>query len=486
MSGREAGKLIRESERLLAGGDVAGAVASARRAVEGDPESPAAWLAMGNALARMESPAVAEKCFARALSLRPRWAPALCGMGRLRLEEGRADEALPLLREALAAGEKDENGRLLLARALLAIGEAAEAERHYRRLLEGGRSALLLANLGAALHARGEYDQALALTEEALRLEPGSVGAHFNRALLLLLRGDLAAGWREYEWRLQLTPHDRRLTGFFSGIGLPRWSAGSPPRRLLVWTEQGLGDAIQFARYLPRLREGGHEVTLAVQPELERLFARLAGADGIVRRDEETLRRLRVDAQLPLLSLPLELGLERVEPGGAYLAADEAAVERWRLRLGREAPKVGLVWAGGARNPNDRLRSCRLTDLAALAGAGGVRFVSLQKGAPAGQAKSPPAGMELLDPAGELTDLADTAALVAALDLVITVDTAVAHLAGALGRPVWTLLPFDPDWRWGIGRPETPWYPSMRLFRQPRTGDWQTVVAEAAAELKKL
>jgi tetratricopeptide (TPR) repeat protein len=485
MNDRNADGWVREAERLLAAGDGKRAAEAARQAVGLDPQSASAWLTMGTALAQIGSAGVAETCFERALALRPHWPPALSGLGRLWLAAGGADQAAVVFGEALAADEENETLRLQLAQALLSLDRAEEAERHYRLLLENRPSALVFCNLGSVARARGEYRQALTLTEEALRLDPGFAGAHFNRALLLLLQDRLGEGWPEYEWRLQLTPRDRQLSEFFAARGLPRWSGPEADgRRLLVWSEQGLGDAIQFARFLPLLKERDARVILALQPELMRLFGGLAGVDEIVPRQEQPLRAVRADAQLPMMSLPFHLGTETISAGTPYLRADGQRVEWWRNRLARTGWRIGLVWAGGANNPNDRRRSIPLAGFAPLSGITGVQWVSLQCGPAAAQQKNPPPGIEPLDFTPDLADMADTAALISALDLVVTVDTAVAHLAGALGRPVWTLLPFDPDWRWQLERRDTPWYPSMRLFRQPAPGDWPALLNEMAGELK--
>jgi hypothetical protein len=265
----------------------------------------------------------------------------------------------------------------------------------------------------------------------------------------------------------------------------PPWD-GRPleGRTLLLHAEQGFGDAIQFIRYLPLAAERGGRIIIECQAQLQRLFQINAGGSQIVASGQPMPD---FDSHCPLLSLPWVFGttLASVPDIVPYLRADAENVGSWRQRLAEHSQvvKVGLVWSGNPAHKNDRCRSMTLARLAPLAQTRGVRFFSLQKGEAATEARTPPPGMELIDWTEELTDFADTAALIAHLDLVIAVDTAVAHLAGAMGKPVWTLLPFVPDWRWLLEREDSPWYPSMRLFRQPFWGDWDSVIERVADEL---
>jgi hypothetical protein len=255
---------------------------------------------------------------------------------------------------------------------------------------------------------------------------------------------------------------------------------------MLVYSEQGIGDTIQFVRYAPLLARRGARVILQCQPELKPLFQSLEGVDCVLSTSEALPP---FDVQAPLLSLPLALGttLESIPAQVPYLKADPALAEAWRAKLAPAGRclKVGLAWAGNPKHRNDRNRSMPLSVLAPLAGVGGVRFYSLQKGDAAGQAKGPPPGMDLVDLTQELNDFADTAAFVANLDLVISVDTAAVHLAGAMAKPVWTLLPFFSDWRWLLDREDSPWYPTMRLFRQRTRGEWGGVVERVVKELDR-
>jgi hypothetical protein len=306
--------------------------------------------------------------------------------------------------------------------------------------------------------------------------------AHWNLALTLLLNSNLPEGWREFEWRLKIpeivAPRD---------FSQPGWN-GSDLRgkTILVHDEQGFGDAIQFARYLPMVAERGGNIILGCARETAGLFQTMP-AIGRVLTSGQPMPGF--DAHVPLLSLPLMFGttLSTIPAKVPYLTAPAEGVENWRRKIGAGdgRVRVGLAWAGRPTHKNDPRRSMRLDQFAPLANIKSVCFYSLQKGEAARQSASPPAGMQWVDWTDDLHDFADTAGLVANLDLVICVDTAVAHLAGAMGKPVWVLLPFVPDWRWLLNRDDSPWYPTMRLFRQSTAGDWDGVIQRVGTALEE-
>ena len=379
-----------------------------------------------------------------ALARHPSDAAVLHRLGMWVGRAGQLDEAVDLLRRAVALAP-------------------AEAVAHY--------------HLGVALNARGRPADAVAAFSAAVAIDPTLAEARVNRALLRMTAGDFAAGLPEYEWRT-------RHGGFVgvAGCDRPVWD-GSPlaGRSVLVQCEQGLGDTIQFARHLPLLKaRGAGRVVFQCQPPLRRLLASTAGADVVVVIGDPPPP---VDVRVPLLSLMVRLGTAVLPPVRPYLRADPPLAAAWAGRLGPAdgRRRVGLVWAGSPANTNDAARSMPPAALAPLAAVPGVRYVSLQTGpAAAGVADAPPG---TVDVAAGLRDFADTAAAVDGLDAVVTVDTAVAHLAGTMGKPVLLMLPYVPDWRWGWARPDTPWYPTARLFRQPMLGDWASVVAAVAAAL---
>lgn len=341
----------------------------------------------------------------------------------------------------------------------------------------------------------GRAGEAIATLRRRVARHPGDPRGHFLLAHHLLATGALAEGWAEYAWRWQLIdpqtarrrprePHRRPDPAAWRG------------RTVLLYSEQGHGDTIQCLRYLPLVRAAGARAVLAVQPGLVRLVRAIAGEAPVVPADDDPPG---CDAAVPLFNLPWAFGttLATIPGQTPYLAADPGATAHWRRRLaGLPGLRVGLVWAGAPNQQQadwrviDRQRSMTLAALAPLAAVPGTSFVSLQKGAAAAQAAAQPAGpapveMVLHDWTDELGDFADTAALMEALDLVITVDTGPAHLAGALGRPVWLLNRFDSCWRWLRDRDDSPWYPTLRQFRQAAPGDWAPVIRDVAAALSQ-
>jgi len=308
-----------------------------------------------------------------------------------------------------------------------------------------------------------------------------------NLCFLLLITGRFEEGWEEHEWRWRM----RQSSMVERTFPVPLWG-GEPiaGRTILLHAEQGLGDTLQFCRYAP-LIEPGARVIVEVQAPLARLVSRMPGIAQVVVRGQALPP---FDLHCPLLSLPRAFGTTLATvPGKPYLAADPADSASWRERLAAlPGLKVGLVWAGEPRENWPKLaaidarRSMALKTLAQLGDAAGVSFISLQKGKPAAQATDPPAGMSLVDHTAELKDFADTAALIENLDLVICVDTSVAHLAGGMGKPVWLLNRFDTCWRWLLDRDDSPWYPTLRQFRQPSPGDWLAVVARVRDALQRL
>jgi hypothetical protein len=338
-------------------------------------------------------------------------------------------------------------------------------------------------NMGVAYMRKGDYARALDFVRQAIACDSKFADGRWNHSLILFLLGRWEEGWHEHEWRWRTPVPVSPLRKFSQ----PQWDgAPMPGRTLLLHAEQGFGDAIQFLRYVPlsRERSQAERVVVEVPPLLVRLFAQSVepGIDVIGREAWDASALPPVDAHLPFLSQPLALRefapLRMSEP---YLRADEAARAVWRERL-PAGFRVGLVWAGKSEHTNDHNRSIAFDRLLPLLRVPGVNFINLQIGTPLPQHE----GVVLHDLTADITDFADTAALVAELDLVIAVDTAVAHLAGAIGSRVWTLLPFSPDWRWGTAGEETPWYPTMRLFRQRTIGDWDEVIARVAAELSAL
>jgi len=436
---------------------------------------------LGNALRSLKRPAEAIESYRRALDLDPTLPAAHLSLGALAYEAGDYPAAAANYQSAVAFAPGSAEAHANLANALFQQGLTEDAVEPYRRALAlRPEDVSAHANLGLALSDLGHLDQAIEHCRRAVALKPDFSSAHNNLSLALLLKGDFAAGLAHHEWRWKV--EGLRMGG--RRFERPPWH-GEPLEgaRILLHAEQGAGDTLQFLRYAPLVARMGGTVLLEVQPELKRLAASVPGASEVVAQGE-TLPHFQ--QHCPLLSLMLACGTDLGSiPGDVpYLSPPKALVQQWRARLGQGRHKrVGLVWAGRPEHRRDRDRSLPLSALAALAAVEGVRFFSLQKGPRAAQVGSVTESLALEDIASALGDFADTAAAMAALDLIITVDTSVAHVAGATARPVWVLLPRIPDWRWLLDRDDSPWYPTARLFRQAKPGEWNPVVERVAAEL---
>ncbi len=420
----------------------------------------------------------AARSFRNAIKLRPGWAEAMVNLSNALQTLRQYPEAERYSREALRL-KPDlpealfSHGTVLrnLGRFDASIKQLSEAVRRH----PGEFS--IRQNLGIALKDMGRLAEAEAAWRVAEAMRPDDPMVKFNIATLQLLAGRLAEGWEGHEYRWQL--EDQELQPFPA----PLWDgrvvqAGT----LLLYSEQGLGDTIEFCRYVPMAAARARTVLL-VTPQTRRLLTDLH-PDVRVITDGDAVPEHAF--QCPLLSLPRAFGttLETIPGATPYLHAEPAAAARWRDRLDTLGGlRVGLVWAGNPKYLYDCFRSIPLAAFTRLLAQPGVSFVSLQKGPPAGERQALPAGGRLHDWTAELPDLADTAALIDGLDLVIGVDTAVSHLAGALGKPVWLLNRFNADWRWLLGRDDSPWYPTLRQFRQTQPGDWKGVIARVSAAL---
>jgi len=420
-------------------------------------------------------------CHDAALALDTVNAPAHNHRGAVLQALHRYEEALAAHDRSLELNPDDPEALNNRGTALQALERYSDALPAYDRAI-GARPdyADAMGNRALLLQMTGHATEAMAGFEAALAIRPHDTRQRFNASLCRLLLGDMEAGWRDHEhrWDHGTMAAERR------DLRQPLWR-GETPGTVLLHAEQGFGDTLQFCRYSRLVADRGVNVVLEVQPGLLRLMRRLDKRIAVIARGEPPPP---FDWHCPLMSLPLALGVP-IPTADSYLRADPDRIAFWRTRLASmPGPKIGLVWAGSPRQhapelrAADRRRSIALRQLAPLAGL--ATFVSLQKGEAAAQARTPPTGMRLLDFTDELTDFDDTAALVAALDLVISVDTAIVHLAGGLGVPVWVLNRFDTCWRWLLDRTDSPWYRSATLFRQPAMGDWNSVIDDVAQALR--
>jgi tetratricopeptide (TPR) repeat protein len=422
----------------------------------------------------------AERDYRAALASAPDHAAALHYLGVTHYQRGRVSDGLPLLERAvgLVPGEPEFHNNLGLA--LVAADRIDEAIARYRKALALKPDlATAWNNLGLALQAANELPGATSAFRDALRVAPDFAQAHWNLALALLVNGQYAEGWREYEWR-----NRSETFGAAAASPAPRWQGEDLSGRTLVLTaEQGLGDTLQFVRYAAPLAARGAKVVIVAPESLAGILAGTPGVSAVARAGDPLPPH---DFTMPLLSVAGALGTEEdtIPAAIPYLAAARAdvAVVASEVAASPQKIRVGLSWAGNARHINDRRRSCPLATLAPLFELADIAWFSLQKGDGEDQIAQTPAAARIrsLD---ARNDFARKAALIENLDLVISVDTSNAHLAGALGKPVWILLPFAPDWRWGLQTTDSPWYPTARLFRQPRAGDWAAVVDQVCAAL---
>jgi tetratricopeptide (TPR) repeat protein len=439
----------------------------------------------GNLLAQMRRFDDAADLYRKILSAEPGLIPAVNNLGNMLRELGRLDEAEAAYRDALTL--QPDNSAIICNRALILkdLGGIAEAEAECRRSLAIEPTAIAHNNLGLILYFCGRMTEALAQFRAAGALAPGLADVVFHEGVVLLHLGRLAEGWPKYEarWGRQRAWERRRE------FPRPLWR-GEPlnGRTILVHAEQGFGDTLQFVRYAPLLAAHGAKVVLECQPALVRLMAGVAGVSQVVPRGAPLPA---FDLHCPIMSLPLAFGttLETIPADIPYVVAPSDAIEPRPARLAATSGlRVGIVWTGDARHYDiecsmtDRRRSLPLAAFASFFDTAGVSFFSLQVGPAASQARDFPG---LIDLTATIRDFADTAGLISHLDLVISVDTAVAHLAASMGKPVWLLSRFDGCWRWMLERDDSPWYPTVRLFRQSAPGDWAPVLERIRVELER-
>jgi Flp pilus assembly protein TadD len=505
------------AKAYLAQGQIPAAHGCYQRLAELLPQSARVHLRLGTTLEWLGDWEAAAASYRRALELQPGSPDIYGSLGRLQCRQGAFGEAVESCRRALALAPHRREIHNLLGFALINAGDYGAAAEVYRRALAlRPVSAYTVYGLGYLLERQGDLASAAESYRLVLKLDPRLVEAHLHLGIthllegrvgnaaecfervrelapenteartflgyLHLLQGNFPLGWSEHEFRWS-TPHflrERRQ------LPQPLWK-GEPLEgsRILLHAEQGLGDTLQFARYVPLVEARGGNVVLEVQPRLHRLLRHAPGAAEVIRRGEALPE---VDWQCPLMSLPWAFNTElnSIPAEVPYVYPDPALVAAWGQRMAGDSLRIGLAWGGSPTFPHERWRSIPLEQLAPLTNLAGTTFYSLQMGPQASQVKQLGSRAQIIDLQDEQEDLADTAAIVANLGLVISIDTSVAHVAGAMSKPVWILLQKSPDWRWLLDREDSPWYPTARLFRQSTLGNWQDVVARVEGELREL
>jgi tetratricopeptide (TPR) repeat protein len=480
------------------------------------PKAGDAWINLANVLHALKRDAEALECLDKAVALSPADPHALQNRGSALLTLGRTQEALDNFERVLTADPRngealfnrgvakaklgqhapalaDFDAVLLLApdnpdtlynrgTALFELGRDTEALQALERAVRAAPSHInSWINRGRAQQALNRYREAADSFTRAITLQKDSADAHYNRAFTLLALGEMTEGFADYEWRWKRTGMTDTRRNFRGQLWLGEYPLRD--KSILLHAEQGLGDTIMFARYAPLLAQGGARVLLQVQPELKSLMSGLNGIASCYARGEELPR---YDVHCPLGSLPFALKRDTLGATVPYLRAPERRLAQWRPRVeALPGRRVALCWAGNPNQANDINRSMTARFLEPLLGMDGISFIGIQHDLREGDAEWMTRHPRLSHFGGELTDMADTAALMTLADLTITVDTSVLNLAGAMGLPAWGMLTFSPDWRWMSQGESCPWYPQLKLFRQPSRGDWQDVIARVGAELKR-
>jgi tetratricopeptide (TPR) repeat protein len=420
--------------------------------------------------------------YQRAIELDSNHAGAYYNLGVMFQEKSRLGEAISAFQNAIRLNPYHADAYHDLGYVFHMNGQFNEAVGCYHKAIQVNSGMFdAYNNLGRVYQGIGQVNEAISSYRKALDISPEFAEAHCNLAMALLLTGDFEQGWKEYGWRWKLKDHSRY------DLPQPVWDGSDiSGKTIFLYAEQGFGDTIQFVRFAPLVAERGAQVILECQKELKSLIQQLRGVHSVITREDPLPE---FDVHCPLLSLPLVFNTtpESIPAKIPYVAPNTIMLQEWsdKVKNDNARLKVGIVWSGNPKNKADQFRSIPLESFLQLWKIAGG-YYSLQKGEGSSQVKKLSEMFKLIDYTDEIHDFSDTAALIENLDLVICVDTAVAHLAGALGKPVWTLLPFNPDWRWMLNREDSPWYPTMRLFRQLSPGDWGSVMDNVEKELWKI
>ncbi len=447
---------------------------------------PEVYNNLGTTLKSQGKIAQAIENYKQAIRLKPDFPEACYNLANAQQAIAKSTSAISNYKHAIRLKPDFAQAYFFLANIQRAEGLFSEAIQNYTRAIQLKPDYFdACNNLGGTLHWQGRYLQAMHHYTRAIELQPDNAQAHYNLALLLLLKGAFTQGWKEFQWRQR-----GGMTGsaYPHTYQQPRWD-GSPfeGKRLLVHYEQGLGDNLQFVRYLPMVKARGGAIIFETPAPLLGLLQAFDGIDELVQALPDKKPDVEFDFHISLLDLPaiFETTDRTIPDNIPYLFAAAQKSYYWRSIVSQGRFKAGIVWAGSPRHGMNQERCCRLDHFASLAKIDGVQLYSLQKGRPTQQLCARAPDMSLINLGQSFADFSDTAAAIENLDLVISVDTSVAHLAGAMGKPVWLLLPFVPDWRWMLSRRDSPWYPTMKLFRQNTQGNWDDVFGRVTEELQK-
>ena len=426
----------------------------------------------------------AELIYRKILDKVPYNADALHLLGVIAHQVGKCEEAIRYISEAIRLNPNSAIFYSNLGMAQDALGKEDESTESFKKALEINpsydKAYLSHYNLGVYYMGKGQVKEALEHYNNAIELNENFFEARWNRSLVLLLLGRFEEGWREYEYRFK-----KKKSSDTRNFGKPKWDGSSfEGKKILIVSEQGFGDTINFIRYVPLVKEKGGYVILECKKELRGLFEGFSGIDELVDKEKDAVPGIEFDFYIHLMSLPgiFNTNLNNIPNKIPYLKAKPRLTKRFKDEINTNNFKIGIVWAGNPTQDNDKNRSTTFEKFKILKKIPGVDLFSLQKGKKSRQLDD----TYLINVADKISDFSDTAAIIENLDLIISVDTSVTHLSGAMGKLTWTLLTYMPDWRWLLDRNDSPWYPGMKLFRQPRPGDWNSVFNEVSKELRRL
>ncbi len=470
---------------FLTRGDFTTAADYAKKALTAAPDFALAYNTIGFCRQQLGHLRDAAVCYQKAIELKPDYAEAYNHLGVLLCDQSNYIEAVDAFQKAIAIDPDYAelyNNMAIAKKGLCAFDEAIE---NYRKAAELDPAFFqAFNNLANSLRDKGLCNEAIENYDRAIEINPDYAEAYWNRALAMLLNGDLLEGFRQYQWR---RVPSLGIVTYPHSYDKPRWD-GRPinGKTILIHFEQGFGDSIQFIRYLPKLKEIGATVIFQARAPMLDLLKDFTGIDKLIESKPNSGVTEDFDFYAALMDLPaiFQTTMQTIPSDVPYLFAGKAKTEEWKERLNSTDYKVGITWAGKSTNENDAIRSCKLNNFEPLAKINGVKLFSLQKEDAAKQIDQFE-NNEIENLAHHIKDFSDTAGAIENLDLVISVDTAVLHLAGAMGKPAWALLPFAPDWRWLLDRDDSPWYPTLKLFRQKKYADWKNVFKEVTEELKK-